>query len=101
MQSAENGRVYAKGFGEINVKRAVEIYDMSLRGLIPAWEACVRNAMSVKVEVEDEISKASQQEVSWQCTHVIDPASDDGYLLSVRWNMRKGHSTTSLFSTSS
>ncbi|KAF7985472.1 hypothetical protein HWV62_5239 [Athelia sp. TMB] len=62
VQPAENGRVYAKDFGEIKVKRAVEICDLSVRGLIPAWEACVRNAMSAKVEVEDEISKATLQE---------------------------------------
>lgn len=43
--------------------KEMAIMDMPERGLISAWEACVRAAMSAKVAVEDEVTKATREHV--------------------------------------
>lgn len=63
VKSEEYGRVYAPDFGSIRMQRDLEIEEMSERALPSAWENCVRNAMSAKVEVEEEIAKANLQQV--------------------------------------
>lgn len=63
VQSEEPGRIFASDIGNAKMKRDMEILDMPVRGLVPAWENCVRSAMSAKVEVEDEIAKSVQQHV--------------------------------------
>ena len=38
------------------MEKDLEILDMPVKALIPAWETCVRSAMTAKVSVEDDIS---------------------------------------------
>ncbi|KAG6891833.1 hypothetical protein C0992_003341 [Termitomyces sp. T32_za158] len=38
---------------------SLRIQNMPEDDLVPAWEACVRNAVRTNVEVEDELSKAT------------------------------------------
>ncbi|RPD58222.1 cysteine proteinase [Lentinus tigrinus ALCF2SS1-7] len=54
----EPGRAFAADFGARKMSKEVAILDMAQRNLVPAWESCVRAALSAKVAVEDEIAKS-------------------------------------------
>ncbi|KAJ7245049.1 hypothetical protein B0H12DRAFT_1203534 [Mycena haematopus] len=58
--SSAPGRTFARDFGARRMARDLEILEMPERALVPAWEQCVRNAVKVKLAVEDEIAKATK-----------------------------------------
>ncbi|KAK7048507.1 ubiquitin carboxyl-terminal hydrolase isozyme L5 [Favolaschia claudopus] len=58
--SSAPGRTFAKDFGARRMTRDLEIMEMPERGLVPAWEQCVRDAVRAKVAVEDEVAKATR-----------------------------------------
>ena len=60
----EPGRVFAGDFGARKMAREVAVLDMAQRSLVPAWERCVRAALSAQVAVEDEIAKSQNAQVS-------------------------------------
>lgn len=64
VQKDTPGPTFAQDFGVRKMEREVEILDMPIRGLIKAWETCVRTALSAKVSVEDEITTSITTNVS-------------------------------------
>ncbi|KAH9847083.1 cysteine proteinase [Lenzites betulinus] len=54
----EAGKVFAPDFGSRKMEKELAILDMAERRLVPAWEDCVRAALSAKVAVEEEIEKS-------------------------------------------
>ncbi|KAI0739428.1 cysteine proteinase [Daedaleopsis nitida] len=64
--AAEPGRVFATDFGSRKMSKELSVLEMPERNLVHAWESCVRNALSAKVAVEEEVAKAQ----STQTDHV-------------------------------
>lgn len=62
--SGEKDPSYARDFGARVMERTVQIMKMDQKGLVNAWEACVRNAITAKLTVDDELSKAASANVS-------------------------------------
>ncbi|TFK94538.1 cysteine proteinase [Polyporus arcularius HHB13444] len=54
----EPGRVFAADFGSRKMSKELVVLDMAARSLAPAWENCVRAALSAKVAVEDEVARS-------------------------------------------
>ncbi len=59
----EPGRVFAADFGSRKMSKELAVLDMAARSLAPAWENCVRAALSAKVAVEDEVAKSQSAQV--------------------------------------
>ena len=57
-QSHEPGPTFARDFASRKLEQDLTVLDMPQRNLVPAWEKCVRNAMTAKVVVEDGASFA-------------------------------------------
>ncbi|KAI8995234.1 cysteine proteinase [Trametes punicea] len=53
-----SGKVFALDFGARKMEKELATLDMPERKLVPAWESCVRAALSAKVAVEEEIEKS-------------------------------------------
>lgn len=65
-----DGKPFAPDFGARKMERDMEILDMPVRKLPDAWNACVEAALSAKVAVEEEITKARDMQVClmiWVC----------------------------------
>ncbi|KZT01927.1 cysteine proteinase [Laetiporus sulphureus 93-53] len=60
VRPASEGTVFSEDFGSRKMDREIAILDMPARSLPTAWEACVQAALSAKVAVEDEITKARE-----------------------------------------
>ncbi|KAI0727667.1 cysteine proteinase [Fomitopsis betulina] len=58
LRPSTDGRPFAPDFGARKMDGDLEILDMPVRKLPDAWNACVEAALSAKVAVEEEISKA-------------------------------------------
>ncbi|KAJ7069636.1 ubiquitin C-terminal hydrolase [Mycena amicta] len=56
--SAAPGPTYAADFGSRKMTRDLEIMRMPEQELIPTWERCVQDAVSAKVVLGDEVSRA-------------------------------------------
>ncbi|THG97124.1 hypothetical protein EW026_g4815 [Hermanssonia centrifuga] len=56
--SSSLGPTYDPEFGSQKLEMEMDILDMPARKLGEAWETCVRNAMTAKVAVEDELSNS-------------------------------------------
>ncbi|KAG6841640.1 hypothetical protein C0991_008625 [Blastosporella zonata] len=56
--ASPGSQTYAVDFGAQSMEISVRIQGMPEAELVPAWEACVRNAIRANVSVEDEMSKA-------------------------------------------
>lgn len=63
LRPSTDGRPFAPDFGARKMERDMEILDMPVRKLPDAWNACVEAALSAKVAVEEEISKARDMQV--------------------------------------
>ncbi|OJT05865.1 Ubiquitin carboxyl-terminal hydrolase isozyme L5 [Trametes pubescens] len=57
-RAQEAGKVFAPDFGARKMEKELAILDMPERKLVPAWENCVRAALSAKVAVEEETEKS-------------------------------------------
>ncbi|KAI0349384.1 cysteine proteinase [Trametes cingulata] len=57
-RAQETGKVFAPDFGARKMAKELAILEMPERKLVPAWENCVRAALSAKVAVEEEIEKS-------------------------------------------
>ncbi|KAL1943721.1 hypothetical protein VTO73DRAFT_4166 [Trametes versicolor] len=57
-RAQEAGKVFAPDFGARKMEKELAILDMPERKLAPAWENCVRAALSAKVAVEEETEKS-------------------------------------------
>lgn len=62
-RAQEAGKVFAPGFGARKMEKELAILDMPERKLAPAWEDCVRAALSAKVAVEEETEKSRRAQV--------------------------------------
>ncbi|GJE94043.1 cysteine proteinase [Phanerochaete sordida] len=60
VQPSAPGRTFAQDFGSRKMEQDVRILDMPERNLMPAWEACVRNAREAKRGVEEEVAAAKR-----------------------------------------
>lgn len=69
----EVGKISAPDFGARKMERELAILDMPERKLVPAWEDCVRAALTAKVAVEEEIEKSRRAQVRFRQSSV--PAS--------------------------
>ncbi|KAI0364650.1 cysteine proteinase [Pilatotrama ljubarskyi] len=57
-RAQETGKVFAADFGARKMAKELAILEMPERKVVPAWENCVRAALSAKVAVEEEIKKS-------------------------------------------
>lgn len=62
-RAQEAGKVFAPDFGARKMEKELAILDMPERKLAPAWEDCVRAALSAKVAVEEETEKSRRAQV--------------------------------------
>ncbi|CDO75937.1 hypothetical protein BN946_scf184873.g26 [Trametes cinnabarina] len=62
-RAQEAGKVFAPDFGARKMEKELAILDMPERKLVPAWESCVRAALSTKLAVEEEIEKSRRAQV--------------------------------------
>ncbi|OSC98653.1 cysteine proteinase [Trametes coccinea BRFM310] len=62
-RASEAGKVFAPDFGARKMEKELAVLDMPERKLVPAWENCVRAALSAKVAVEEEIAKSRSAQV--------------------------------------
>lgn len=62
-RAQEAGKVFAPDFGARKMEKELAILDMAERKLAPAWENCVRAALSAKVAVEEETEKSRRAQV--------------------------------------
>lgn len=63
-QPSAPGRTFAPDFGSRKMEKEMEILDMPVRSLPAAWETCIRNAMSIKLSIEDELTRSRNMNVS-------------------------------------
>ncbi|KAI0631539.1 cysteine proteinase [Trametes polyzona] len=56
----EAGKAFAPDFGARKMEKEMAVLDMPERKLVPAWEECVRSALSAKVAVEEEVEKSQR-----------------------------------------
>lgn len=61
--AGEPGKVFAQDFGSRKMSKELAILDLPECNLVPAWERCVRDALSAKVAVEEEIEKSQRAQV--------------------------------------
>lgn len=64
VQPSTLGRTFAQDFASRKLEREMEILDMPARGLVEAWEGCVKAAIPAKAAVEEEIGTAKRGHVS-------------------------------------
>ncbi|KAI0764159.1 cysteine proteinase [Trametes elegans] len=57
-RAQDPGKVFAPDFGARKMEKDLAVLDMPERRLVPAWEECVRAALTAKVAVEEEIEKS-------------------------------------------
>ncbi|KAG6820306.1 hypothetical protein H0H93_002570 [Arthromyces matolae] len=57
---AEGTKTYAIDFGSQSLDTSLRIQNLPAEQLVRAWEVCIRNAIRVNINVEDEISKGVQ-----------------------------------------
>ncbi|KAL6303650.1 ubiquitin carboxyl-terminal hydrolase [Sparassis latifolia] len=58
VRPSSDGTVFSRGFGSHKMEKELAILEMPSRKLPGVWDECVRNAMSAKIAVEDEIEKS-------------------------------------------
>ena len=66
--SVSDVTTFASDFGARRLEQDMRILDLSEKKLLPAWEACVQNAMRANIAVEDELLKAADAHV---CTFLF------------------------------
>ncbi|KAI0693067.1 hypothetical protein BC835DRAFT_1416146 [Cytidiella melzeri] len=59
-QSQKPGPTFARNFASRKLTQDMSVLDMPQRNLVPAWETCLRAAMSAKVAVEEELANAAR-----------------------------------------
>jgi len=57
--------VFAPDFGAQKMERDLQIMNTSKEELPGAWERCIKNALSIKISVEDELEKPRLANVSF------------------------------------
>ena len=62
-QREDTSATFAPDFGSRRMTRDVEIMKLSQEDLRRSWETCVENAVKAKMALEDEVSKATGQNV--------------------------------------
>ena len=76
------GKVFSPDFGARKMEKELAILDMPERKLVPAWEACVRAALSARIAVEEEIEKSRQAQVrNPSFHHCVVPCEKRGWLV--------------------
>jgi len=66
--SVSDVRTFASDFGARRLEQDMRILDLPEKKLLPAWEACVQNAVRANIAVEDELMKAADAHV---CTFLL------------------------------
>ncbi|KAK7696390.1 hypothetical protein QCA50_001044 [Cerrena zonata] len=66
VQSPEPSHTFATDFGSRKMERDMEILDMPSRNLPTAWDTCVQNAMSIKVSIEEELTKSRKTNTDFE-----------------------------------